>query len=61
MVFTLLFIHHSLSFANTFIQKTGFYKYNTGGPAFSTILSYSVLPSPFTAVFLELCLCTILM
>ena len=52
MVFTLLFIHNSLLFANTFIQKTGFYKYNTGGPAFSTVLSYSVLPSPFTAVFL---------
>ena len=61
MVFTLLFIHHFLLFVNTFTQKTGFYKYNTGGPAFSAILSYSVLPSPLTAVFLERYLCTILM
>ena len=44
-----------------FIPKPGFYKYNTGGTFCSTILSYSILPSSFTAVFLEHCLCKILM
>ena len=61
MVFTLIFIHHFLLFVNIFISKTGFYKYSTGGTFFSTILSYSILPSSFTALFLEPCLCKILM
>ena len=56
-VFTLVFIHNFLLFVITFIPKTGFYKYNTGGAVFSTILSYSILLSSFTVVFLERCLC----
>ena len=60
MVFTLIFIHNFL-FVNIFIPKTRFYKYSTVGTLFSTILSYSILPSSFAAVFLEHCLCKILM
>ena len=61
MVFTLIFIHHFLLFVNIFIPKAGFYKYSTGGTFFSTILFYSILPSSFTALLLERCLCKILM
>ena len=57
MVFTLIFIHHFLLFVNTVIPKTGFYKFNNGGPVFSTLLSYSILLNSFTAVLLEHCLC----
>ena len=39
------------------IPKTGFYKYNTGGTLFSTILSHSISPSSNTAVLLERCRC----
>ena len=39
-----------------FYTKTGCYKYNIGGTFFSTVFSYSILPSSFTAVFLEHCL-----
>ena len=52
-----IFIHNFLLFVNTFIPKTGFYKYSTGGPVFSTILSYSILVSFIIAIFLEHCLC----
>ena len=60
MVFTLIFIHNFLLFVNAFIPKTGLHEYSTGGTFLSTMLSYSILPSSFTAVFLERCLCKIL-
>ena len=57
MAFTLIFIHNFLLFVNTVIPKAGFYIFNSGGPVFSTIFSYSILPNSFTAVLLERCLC----
>ena len=54
-------MNYFLLFVNTFVPNTGFYKSNTGGPIFSTILSYFILSSSFTAVFLEHGLCKILM
>ena len=37
-------------FVKTFMLKTGLCKYNSGGPGFSTILSYFILPSSFTEI-----------
>ena len=52
-------------YTSLFIIRKYFYtkgrvlKYNIGAPFFSTILPYSILPSSFTAAFLEHCLCKI--
>ena len=54
-------MNHFLLFLNILIRKTGFYKYNIAGTFLSTVLSYSILPSSFTAVFVEHRLCKILM
>ena len=46
IVFTLIFIHNFLLFANISIPKTGFYKYSTGG-TFFLVLFYLIPFSKF--------------